>query len=407
MSLLRIFFLITAVLVLMGSRRAMAAGPAVSRVATELQFLQRAVLRRNVVDLQEFLTKFGDINTADAEGLTLMHYAALEGLFPAAELLRHLGANVDRTDNRGLLPVDYAEFGGHLETQQLLLGVEPATVDLFTAAATNAQRALERLLAEPETDINARTAEGKTALHLSAARGSFDATQRLLAAGADILVEDKDGNIPLELAIDAGHALVVSVLLEAAGLNAKEHKGWTALNWAVLSRNQLRVLALLAKGAKVGEGCQNAIEVCLLLQDMEMFEIVRAAGDIDAASSRGDTALMGVAHRGDERVVDALLAHGANTNVADMRRGYTPLRLAGENGHLAILIKLIEHGAKLDTVDSLGDTALIRASLRGHAEEVQALIDAGADLNIEGAGWNGRTDMGDLLERARDGTGTA
>ena len=462
MNLLRTFFLATAVFVLTQPVSMLASGQAISRVATELQFLQRAVLQRDMVALREFLDKFGNINKADAYGLTLMHYAALEGLFPAAELLQRLGASVDLTDKHGLLPFDYAEFGGHLEIKHLLLGVEPPTVDLFTAAIANAQRALERLLAEPDLDINARTADGKTVLHLSAEWGSFYATKLLIEAGADILAKDKDGNIPLELAIDASHAddanpshaLVVSVLLEAVDINAKEHKGWTALNWAVWSGNQARVRELLVKGAKVGEGCQNAIEVCLLLNDMEMFEIVRTAGGarkrqgvsgarkrqgvsgarkrqgvsgagkrqgvggasevsgIDAGSSRGDTALMGVSHRGDERVVDALLKHGANTNVADMRRGYTPLRLAGENGHLAILKKLIKHDAKLDTTDSFGDTALISTSLRGHVEAVQVLIDAGADLNIAGVAgmtalmwaiyWNEKETAKALLEGGAD-----
>ena len=383
MDLLRIFYLTSVLLVLTQSVQVRAA---VSRLAVDLQFLQRAVLQRDVVALQKFLDKFGNINKADADGMTLAHYAALQGLFSTVELLQHLGANVDIADQRALLPADYAEFGGHLETQQLLSGVAPATVDLFTAAAMNAQQALERLLADPNIDINARTADGNTALHLSAERGNFYATQRLLAAGADIFAKDKDGKLPLEAAIAAEHALVVSVLLEAVDLNAKEHKGWTPLNWAVFSGNQARTRALLARGAKVGEGCQNAIEVCLLLNDMEMFEIVRAVGGVDAASSRGDTSLMGVSRRGDERVVDALLTHGANTNVADMRRGYTPLRLAAENNHLSIVKKLIAHHAELNTVDSLDDTALIRAALRGNVEVVQVLIDAGADLNHVGAG---------------------
>ena len=383
MDLLRIFYLTSVLLVLTQSVQVRAA---VSRLAVDLQFLQRAVLQRDVAGLQKFLNKFGNIDKADADGMTLAHYAALQGLFSTVELLQHLGANVDIADQRALLPADYAEFGGHLETQQLLSGVAPATVDLFTAAAMNAQQALERLLADPNIDINARTADGKTALHLSAERGNFYATQRLLAAGADILAKDKDGKLPLEAAIDAEHALVVSVLLEAVDLNTKEHKGWTPLNWAVFSGNQAWTRALLERGAKVGEGCQNAIEVCLLLNDMEMFEIVRAVGGVDAASSRGDTSLMGVSRRGDERVVDALLAHGANTNVADMRRGYTPLRLAAENNHLSIVKKLIAHRAELNTVDSLDDTALIRAALRGNVEVVQVLIDAGADLNHVGAG---------------------
>ena len=385
MSFLRIICLTTALLLLTTPQ--LVAGQAVARVAVELPQLKHALSQYDITALQGVFNKFDNINQADPDGMTLLHYAALEGLFPVVELLRSMGADTALADARGLLPVDYAEFGGHIETQQLLLGVEPATVDIFTAAAKNAQRALERLLAE--SDINARTADGKTVLHLSAQFGNYYATQRLIEAGADIFARDNDGNMPINLAIDAEHALVVSVLLEAVGINEKEHKGWTPLNWAILSGDRNRVRDLLAKGAKIGEGCQNAIEVCLLLEDRQMFDIVLAASGelgVDAASSRGDTALMGVSRRGDEQLVDTLLAHQANPNVADKKHGYTPLRLAAENNHLPIVKRLVEHGAHLNTVDVLGDSAVLRAALRGNVAVVEALRDAGADLNLAGAG---------------------
>ena len=387
MYLLRIFFMSTAILVLSWPVNLPAAGTVMLRVATDWQHLLRGLsLPRDVVSLQEFLSRVEDINRADPDGMTLLHYAALHGMLPPAAMLRHLGAKANLADQRGLLPADYAEFGGHLEVKQFLSGTSPYTVNLFIAAAMNSQRALDRLLAKDDTDINARTTDGKTALHLSAELGNLYATKRLIDAGADISAKDNEGKLPLDLALDGEHALVVSVLLEAVDLNAKEHLGWTALNWAILSGNKTRVRELVAKGAKIGEGCQNAIELCLLLEDMEMFDIVRAAGGVDAANSRGDTALMGVSRRGDERIVDILLANQANTNVADKQRGYTPLRLAAENNHRRIVKKLIANKAKLDTVDILGDTALIRASLRGNVGLVQDLIDAGADLNIAGAG---------------------
>ena len=409
-----VFFLPATVLILSWSTPILTASNTISLASTQFRFLPPALLWRDTTNLRNFLDNFGDINRTDDNGMTLMHYFAMDGLFPAVKLLQHLGAKDSIADKRGLLPVDYAKFGGHVETQQLLLGIEPPTVNLFTATARNAQRALQRLSSDPNTDINARTADGKTPLHLSAELGKLYATQYLIATGANLRAQDHEGNTPLDLAIASRHALVVSVLLEAIDINAKDDKGWTALNWAIASNSQPRVRELLDKGAKIGEGCQNAIEVCLLLDNMEMFNIVleRASDGIDAASSRGDTALMGVSRRGDEPIVDTLFAFQANPNVADKRRGYTPLRLAGENNHLTIVEKIIAHNAILDTVDNIGDTALIRTSFWGHAKVVQTLLTAGADPNIAGAGgmtalmwaiyWNEYETAKALLEGGAD-----
>ena len=359
----------------------------VSSVAKHLQSLQQALQQKDATELQSILTQLKSLDEKDANGLTLMHYAALQGLLPVTELLQILGASFDITNKQGLLPADFAEFGGHQEVANFMRGIKPATVDLFTAAATNDQRALERLQAEPDINLNEHAADGKTALHWSALHGHLYATQFLIAAGIELMTRDNDGKLAFDLAAEAGHAEVASVLLEAtAGLNMKDFQGWTPINWAVVTGDKQRVRQLLDKGAKVGEGCQNAIEVCLIMRDMEMFYILLEAGGIDAASRRGDTALMGSSKRGDEEVVDILLEHRANTNVFDFEHGNTPLRLAGEEGFLSIVLKLIAHGAKLDTLDILGDTALIRTAARGKSKVVEALLAAGAKINIVGAG---------------------
>ena len=376
-----------------------------------LTTLYRGALAHDLAVLHQhphLLTTVTDLNSKDANGWTLMHHAAHAGLLDTVKALRLAGIRSDQRDNFGLLPSDYAQFGGHLETENFLRQIEPHHIDLFTAAATNAQRPLERLLAQPDIDINARDTDNRTALHYSAQQGALYATLLLIDRGADLMARDKDNKIPFELAANAGHAAAASHLLEAtAGLNVKDNKGWSVLSWAVVSGDQDRVRALLDKGAKVGEGCQNALEVCLLMEDMEMFAIVLAAGGIDAASRRGDTALMGVAKRGNEPLVDILLSYNANPNVADLEHGYTPLRLAAEEGHTPIVLKLLHAGARRDTTDKLGDTALISAARRGQTDAVQALLNSAVDPNITGAGgmtalmwavyWNEKDTVAALL----------
>ena len=196
------------------------------------------------------------------------------------------------------------------------------------------------------------------------------------------------------------------------GVNSKDDKGWTSLNWAVVSNDEARVSELLAKGAKTGEGCQNAIEVCLVMHNFKLFEILRKVSGIDVGSSRGDTALMGVSRRGNEPIVDILLQHKANPNVADTKDGNTPLRLAAEKGYVSIVVKLLQSGANPDTVDKLGNPAVVLAALWGQAEVVRALHAGGADINFVGSGgmtalmwavyWNEKETVQTLLELGAD-----
>ena len=233
---------------------------------------------------------------------------------------------------------------------------------------------------------------GRTPLHLTAQRGHLYATLLLLNAGAELWLRDNDGKLPYDLAADAGHASVASVLLEAMGsntergVNSKDDKGWPALNWAVVANDWPRVEELLAKGAKTGEGCQNALEICLVMGNIPMFERLLKVSGVDVGSSRGDTALMGVSRRGNEPAVDILLAYQANPNVADTQDGNTPLRLAAEKNYVSIVVKLLQSGALPDTVDKLGNSAVILAALWGQTEAVRALHAGGANINLRGAG---------------------
>jgi hypothetical protein len=80
-------------------------------------------------------------------------------------------------------------------------------------------------------------------------------------------------------------------------------------------------------------------------------------------------------------VVDVLIEAGANVN----RRGYrtrTPLIWASSRfGWAELVPKLIEAGANPDLPDGLGQTPLFYAVYEGKPEQVQALIDGGADVN--------------------------
>ena len=176
-------------------------------------------------------------------------------------------------------------------------------------------------------------------------------------------------------------------------------------------------LELLARGADpfaaAGEG-DPPLSLAVRLGWMGLLEELVAAGvDLDARDGRGMTALHLAAALGREPALRALVRHGANPEVraAD---GQTPLgvALAGGRrdiadwldwrgwrlprrplqptdlpaaaiaGDAAAVRRLLDLGFAIDTPDSQGCSALLRAAGGGHEEVVDLLLERGADPRL-------------------------
>jgi len=151
----------------------------------------------------------------------------------------------------------------------------------------------------------------------------------------------------------ANRAEVRALLHARAAVDAAQSDGMTALHWAVHH------------------------------DDAEMVEqLLRARANVQAANRYGVTPLSLACTNGNGALVERLLAAGADPN-APLPGGETPLMTAARSGSLVAVKTLLAHGAKVDAKDDArGQTALMWAAAEGHADVVQALIDAGADFRI-------------------------
>ena len=111
----------------------------------------------------------------------------------------------------------------------------------------------------------------------------------------------------------------------------------------------------------------------------EGLEKIKSLGDINMRGPGGMTTLMEASYNGCEKIVDFLLAQGADVHIRD-DIGRTALIEASQNGHLNIVKSLIENNADVNTVTKKGDTALMGASRRGHVKLVKLLLANNADV---------------------------
>ncbi|GFS44967.1 shaker pollen inward K+ channel [Actinidia rufa] len=151
-------------------------------------------------------------------------------------------------------------------------------------------------------DPNELDSNGRTALHIAAAKGSIECVLLLLDYRADPNRKDSEGNVPLWDAIMGGHESVIKLLIN---------------NGAKISSGDVGQFACFAVE-------QNNVD---LLKD-----IVHYGGDITLLNSLGTTALHTAISEENTEMVKFLVNQGADIDKPDVH-GWSPRALADYQGH--------------------------------------------------------------------------
>ena len=139
-----------------------------------------------------------DVNAAQGDGMTALHWTALNGDIATMQLLLYAGANLEPTTRLGAYtPLHLASREGRSETVVMLL--------------------------DARSDAGRPTDTGVTALHLAAQAGSPEAVVALLEHGADVNVRDANSQrTPLMFATAGSRLEAMKTLIEAgADLSAE------------------------------------------------------------------------------------------------------------------------------------------------------------------------------------------
>ena len=211
---------------------------------------------------------------------------------------------------------------------------------LFDIATASCEEDGGELILKAGANINAKDADGMTALIHAANFARDKVTKLLLKHGADVKIRDSSGKTALMYAADHQKDDVARLLLEhGADVNAKDKFGNTALMYAAAHQEDDVAKLLLEHGA-----------------------------DVNAKDKSGNTALMFAAGQEDQyitiendKVVRLLLEHGAEVD-AKNESGETALMVAASNGYEKTVTLLLEHGADADLRNADGKTARELAS---------------------------------------------
>jgi ankyrin repeat protein len=334
--------------------------------------LADAAERSDRAEVRALLERQVDVNRAQGDGMTALHWAAHLDDLETAKILVRAGADVKAANRYGVTPL--------------------------SLACTNGSEAMVVRLLEAGADPNTRLRGNETVLMTAARTGKPGPVKALLSRGADVNAKEWHGQTALMWAAAEGHAAVVESLLRAgADFRTPLPSGFTPLFFAVREGRTDVVRILLKAGADVNEAMQPK---------------TRSSGK---APRRGTSPLIMAVENGHFELAAALLAAGADPN--DQRSGFTalhtltwvrkPNRGDGDDGDpapigsgrlssLQLVAELVEHGADVNArlkrgqsgrgiLGRVGASPFLLASMTADVPLMRALIKEGADPRLPNA----------------------
>ena len=329
-----------------------------------------AAERGDLEVVRTLLRDGADVNTAQSDGRTALHWAAIRNDIEIARTLLYAGATVRATTRLGgYTPLHLASRAGSAEVAGLMLeaGADP---NVFTSTGVTAMHfaadadapAVVALLAAHGADVDARdTFSERTPLMFAAVRGAGDALGALLEAGAD-------------------PALTTAL------------KDYPALSEAYRAeqRQRARVRAAAEEPEEEEEEEQRAQAQQRQTPPAQPRAPARpapaganpATPPADSAATPPDSTPKPPA----EPPVKAL----SSIQQIGKQGGFTALHYAAREGHRSIAAKLADAGADLDQPTG-GDQSppMLVAVINGNYDLARDLLERGADPNLlsdDGAG---------------------
>ncbi len=413
-----------------------------------------AAIMAGSASASELLIKSGaDIEYKTASGATLLEKVINAGYSEPLRFLLKTGANPNATCSNGLPPLLQAT--GRWQLFNILLE-HGATADLTVLHDKKHKNLFKALVEKPEgvaalrriadkgVDLRPLFFPGETpgekyeSVFGWAWIGCIDTVKLAIELGFNLKETDQQGYTLLHWAARGDRTELVRYLLkQGADLEALSYKAETPLCFALDGSAHDTVLALLNAGADttLKQGITADTMLHMAAENNARPEVIarliKSGLTIDCLDAYGGTPLLRGAERNANLAVASLLELGANPNIASeiasfsltdpafvkarhslysrgsymhiwKMNGITPLARAVVQKNAAIASMLLKHGARIDIVDSLGNTPLHIAALISAPEMAEIMLaheppvllrNHAGENAIELADSNGLTDI--------------
>ena len=289
----------------------------------------------------EMIAKGVDVNAAQGDGTTPIHWAAYRVDVDLVKQLLAKGAKADVKNNFGATPLAEGVKVGNVPLVKMLLDAgananganEDDQTPLMLAAKTGVVEIADLLVRHKARVNESEKWRGQTALMWAASEGYADMTDFLIKHGANVKVRaalndwgsqitsepraqyrPTGGLTPLLYAVRAGCDRCVTAFMTAAGLGVSIRDPIGNYLAPDVQKRAIATMALLRKaGADVNKRITDT-----------SGHTARIARPSTMTTRQGQTAIYGAINWGWTEVVQDLLAHGARVDIVDAA-GKTPI----------------------------------------------------------------------------------
>lgn len=354
-----------------------------------------AAEKGDIAAVKKLISQGADVNTAEGDGMTALHWAAEHGDAALTDALLAAHANVKATTRIN------------------------AYTPLHIAAKTGNPDVVAALI-KAGADVKAFTTTGATALHFAAQAGNPETVSELIKAGLDPNVKEAAwGQTPLVFAAEFNRVDAIKTLVKA-GADVSVHTG---------------VQSVQEETAREQAAEKKRNEVLMSFEPPKVRDSIIVAFKKDSADqiNQRARALQDLANSGYGTIQlqgSQQLFFGRGPRTPQPKGPFTPAQIlaAVDSGRAVLLNPASAKGPAVEQVDTLnggvagfanavggvgGLSALHHAVRQGNLQAVIALLDAGANINdtslvdrttpLNMAAINGQFDVAmELVKRGAD-----
>jgi ankyrin repeat protein len=350
-----------------------------------------AAMRGDSVAVRQLIKQGGDVNEAQGDGMTALHWAAMRGDAAQATMLIYAGARLEAaTRNGNYTPLHLAAREGKAAAVKALLA---AGADVKATTSSGGTTALHFAAAEGNADVvNALIDKGavvdaresvsdQTPLMWAAAYDRLAALNALLAHKADFKATSKVVNVPMRDSVD--RAALGLRTRRAAAINAVEHP-----SKAPTAPGSLRPRGAADSAAKKDSAKGLAKDV----KAAKDSATAKYPGLKDSAAKHvgGDSAKPAAARAGGPGARGGADSAGGGINrgmsfsdLVGNKGGMTALHYAVREGNTDCVLALLKAGADINQVTGGDHTSpLLMATINGQFDMAKMLLERGANPKL-------------------------